>query len=226
MNVIRFYLVVVTAVLLSPGLCGVTCAYGSGSATDGEEIVTRVQERYDTTKDLTANVMQETTLSKLGKRVTAKGTVAFKKPGKMRWELANGQREIIVSDGNTLWIYRPDDQQVIRMPFDRAFRSQMPVSFLTGVGRIADDFVVYLEGGNGEKLRLRLEPRRSSADVGVLWLDVDRTTYDIMGAEVKDPLGNTSKLSLENIRRNIGLDDRSFRFEIPPGVDVLDVPRE
>jgi outer membrane lipoprotein-sorting protein len=112
------------------------------------------------------------------------------------------------------------------MPFDQAFRSQMPVSFLTGVGRIADDFVVHIEDGTGEKLRLRLEPKRSSADVGILWLEVDRTTYDIIGAEVKDPLGNTSKLILENLRRNTGLDDRSFRFDIPPGADVMDAARE
>ncbi|GIW45120.1 MAG: outer-membrane lipoprotein carrier protein [Candidatus Binatia bacterium] len=201
-------------------------ASGSSLVHNVGEIVARVQERYDATRDLTANVIQETTLAKLGKRVTAKGTVAFKKPGKMRWELANGQRETIVSDGHTLWIYRPEDQQVIRMPFDQAFRSQMPVSFLTGVGRIADDFVVHIEDGTGEKLRLRLEPKRGSADVGILWLEVDRATYDIIGAEVQDPLGNTSKLILENLRRNTGLDDRSFGFEIPPGVDVMDAARE
>ncbi|MCX8071105.1 MAG: outer membrane lipoprotein carrier protein LolA [Candidatus Binatia bacterium] len=188
-------------------------------------IVARVQERYDATRDLTADVTQETVLTRLNKRVTASGTVAFRKPGKMRWELTNGQKEVIVSDGQTLWIYRPEDQQVIRIRFAQAFRSNMPVSFLTGVGRIAEDFIPSLEPAAGTHLRLRLVPKRGDADVGVLWLDVDPTTYDIVGAEVKDPLGNTSKLTLQNIKRNTGLSDGVFQFEVPPGVDVLDAPQ-
>ncbi|GBD26434.1 Outer-membrane lipoprotein carrier protein [bacterium HR30] len=190
------------------------------------QIVTRVQQRYDATVDLSGDVVQETTLVKLNKRVTAKGTFAFRKPGKMRWELANGMRETIVSDGKTLWIYRPDDQQVIRMPFEQAFRSSTPVSFLTGVGRLAEDFRAAIEPSDSPHLRLRLEPKHRNADVGVLWLEVDKTTYDIVSAEVKDPLGNTSKLTLANVRRNSGLADDFFRFQVPEGTDVLDAPRE
>lgn len=197
--------------------------------TDDEAVaplVTRVQERYDTTRDLSGEVVQETTLARLNKRVTAKGTFAFRKPGKMRWELANGMRETIVSDGQTLWIYRPDDQQVIRMPFRQAFRSSTPVSFLTGVGRIRDDFDVTLESSDGPYLRLRLVPKRRDAEMGTLWIEVDKTTYDIVSAEVQDALGNMSKITLGKVQRNIGLNEDLFQFQIPPGADVLDASGE
>ena len=111
-----------------------------------DEIVRKVQDRYDATKDLSADVTQEATIASLGKTVSASGKVWFKKPGKMRWELTEGDKQTIVADGSTLWLYRPEDQQVLKMPFDAAFRSSSPVSFLTGVGRIAQDFKASMDG--------------------------------------------------------------------------------
>jgi outer membrane lipoprotein carrier protein len=191
------------------------------------ELVQRVQERYDATRDLVADVEQETTMAKIGKTVRARGSVVFKKPGKMRWEMHNATEETIVADGTTLWIYRPEDQQAIRMPFAQAFRSSTPISFLTGVGRIAEDFDVRAGEREGSSFTLVLVPKRGDqGDLGTLRLMVDASNYDIVGAEVVDPLGNTSRLKLANVRRNVGVADDTFRFQPPPGVDVLDAPRE
>ncbi len=211
--------------LVRPGSASGERAFPAApSAADA--IVQAVQARYDATTDLSGDVTQETNVVRLNKTIVARGTVAFKKPGKMRWELANGDREVIVSDGKTLWMYRPEDQQVLRMPFDSAFRSSTPISFLTGVGKIAENFRVAFEGAEDGRLRLRLEPKRQEADVGVLWLLVDATSFDIVGAEVQDPLGNRSKLTFQNVRRNQGLSDTLFEFAVPAGVDVLEAPRE
>ncbi len=194
-------------------------------AQDVDAIVRKVQERYDATRDFTANVTQEMTIASLGKTTTAHGTVAFKKPGKMRWDLTAGDPQIIVADGQTLWLYQPKENQVLKAPFDAAFRSTTPISFLTGVGRIAQDFDVSLDGENhGEPvLHLLLVPRRN-ASVGRLRLTVARDSGEIQGAEVHDPLGNVSRLRFDQIRRNLALSDDQFTFEVPPGVDVVSAP--
>lgn len=187
------------------------------------DVVDKVQARYDQTRDFTATVRQELVLASGGKTVTAKGTVAFKKPGRMRWTLTDGVSQVIVADGRTLWFYEPDEQQVLKAPFQRAFRSSTPISFLTGVGRLRDDFDVMVETGDGGALRLRLKPR-GDADLGTLVLSVDPASYDIIGAEVTDPIGNVTKLRFSDLRRNVGLTDDAFRFEVPPGVDVVEAP--
>ena len=190
------------------------------------ETVRKVQERYDATHDFTADVTQEMTIASLGKTVTSHGHVAFKKPGKMRWELTQDDHQLIVADGTTLWFYQPGEQQVLKAPFDAAFRSSTPISFLTGVGRIAQDFDVQSDGESpdGQLLYLLLVPRHESSDVGKLRLSVARDGYDIRGAEVHDPLGNVSRLRFEHIRRNVGLTDDQFVFQVPPGVDVITAP--
>jgi outer membrane lipoprotein carrier protein len=209
---------------LLAGLLSMTAARSEGAAVD--EIVKRVQARYDATADFIADVTQEARIASLDKTVTAKGTVAFKKPGRMRWDLSEGDPQVIVSDGTTLWIYRPEDKQAIKMPFSQVFRSTTPMSFLTGVGRIADDFRASLDGQDEKTIELLLLPKQAGTEVGKLRLTVARDSYDIMGAEVTDPLGNVSKLRFSSLRRNAGLPDDVFVFQAPPGVDIVTAPAQ
>jgi len=191
-----------------------------------QKVIQKVQERYDSTRDFTAKVTQEMTIASLGKTTAAQGTVAFKKPGKMRWELDHDAPQVIVADGSTLWLYQPKEHQVIKAPFDDAFRSTTPISFLTGVGNIAQDFDMSLEGAsaNGGLVYLMLVPRRDSATLGKLRLTVASDSGEIRGAEIFDPLGNVSRLQFSDIRRNQNLPDKDFVFEVPPGVDVITPP--
>jgi len=201
-------------------------AVARAAGPDVDAVVRKVQQRYDDTRDFTADVTQETTVASLGKTVSAQGTMAFKKPGRMRFELGGDAAQVMVADGTTLWLYQPDERQVLKAPFEAAFRATTPVSFLTGVGRIADDFTATLAtpGGAAEPLVLDLVPRKADGGVGKLRLYVTRDTYDIRGAEVHDPQGNVSRLTFTQMRRNVGLDDARFVFEIPPGVDVVTAP--
>ncbi|MDX2167581.1 MAG: outer membrane lipoprotein chaperone LolA [Deltaproteobacteria bacterium] len=199
-------------------------ATASAAEPTAQAVADQVQARYDATHDFTAAVRQEMTLASAGKTSSASGTVAFKKPGKMRWDLKDGTAQVIVADGRTLWFYEPDEQQVLKAPFQAAFRSSTPISFLTGVGRLRDDFTVAGLSRDGEVLRLELTPRRAEGDLGGLRLSVDPSTYDIVGAEVTDPLGNRTRLYFTDLKRNVGLADERFQFEVPAGVDVVEAP--
>ncbi len=198
-----------------------------GAAQNGppaEGIVEQVQARLDALNDFTATVHQELVVVSAGRTLKAEGTVAFKRPGKMRWTFDDGEAQIIVADGTTLWFYQPHEEQVLKAPFQAAFRSTTPISFLTGVGRISEDFDVTLGGRDGGRVQLALRPRRGEGELGRLWLTVDAESYDIVAAEIHDPLGNVTRLRFSDLRRNTGLADSLFRFEIPPGVDVIEAP--
>jgi outer membrane lipoprotein carrier protein len=213
---------VATVLLVSP----------ARASLDAAAVVRKVQARYDDTHDFTADVTQEMTIASLGKTVTSHGTIAFKKPGKLRLEVTDNDPQTVVADGTTLWLYQPKEQQVMKAPFDAAFRSTTPISFLTGVGRIADDFDAQLAGGaeagntdaKATEIVLILTPRRAASDVGQLRLTVAPDTFDIRGAEVHDPLGNISRLRFDRLRRNSRVADDQFVFHVPPGVDVISAP--
>jgi outer membrane lipoprotein carrier protein len=189
-----------------------------------DDLVAGVQRRFDATDDLRADVAQEVFLASLDRTVTASGTVVFKRPGKMRWDLDGDEPQIIVSDGKTVWFYQPADEQVLKAPLDSVFRSTTPVSFLTGVGKIAEDFTVRIKSQTPDRIELLLDPKRAKEDLGSLELVVEPDSLEISEARITDPVGNVTDLRFTNRRRNTGVSDEEFDFEVPPGVDVVEAP--
>jgi outer membrane lipoprotein carrier protein len=222
-------------VLALSGVCGVASARAetrvappAPAATDCPDpatIVRKLQARYDETRAFKAQFVQEMKVVSLGASDRAEGTVIFKKPGKMRWDFATPKAQQIVSDGTTLWISQPDDRQVLKAPFQGAFVSTTPVSFLLGVGRITDQFRPQPDARGCTPTRLFVSlAAKSSEDVGAVAFGVDRTTFDIVEAAVTDPLGNVTTLTFSDIARNVEIPDATFQFVIPAGVDVITPP--
>lgn len=197
----------------------------AGACPDPATIVRKLQERYDETRTFRATVRQEMRVKSIDVSDVSEGTVVFKKPGKMRWDFQTPRAQEIVSDGTLLWIYQPDDRQVLKAQFRAAFVSTTPVSFLLGVGRITDDFRPEADkrGCTADRLYVSLASK-SGADVGRLAFGVDRATYDIVEATVTDPLDNVTTLGFSAITRNVDVPDATFEFTPPAGVDVITPP--
>jgi outer membrane lipoprotein carrier protein len=183
--------------------------------------VKKLQARYDSTPGFRADCAQEVQSATWGQKVEARGQVYFRKPGRMRWEFVEPE-QLLVSDGKFLWLYQPSEKQVIKTPFESAFRSNTPASFLLGIGRIDQDFTASLTGETKETYSLRLLPKKDPEAIGSLDLEVHTKTFDITQATITDPLGNTTRLQFSNIDRKAPLNDSLFRFTIPPGVDIVD----
>ena len=186
-----------------------------------ETIVTRLQARYDETDGFRADFVQEVTSATLGQTLRSRGQVFFKKPGRMRWEFTEPQ-QLLIADGSALWLYQPAERQVVKTPFQYAFSSQTPVSFLTGVGRLEEDFSVLPQGETSSVYQLRLTPKQAAEAIGLLDIEVSKETFDILQALITDPLGNTTRVSFTNIERETALGDDLFRFELPPGIDLVE----
>ena len=117
-------------------------AVGQSQTPSLDEIVTRVQTQYDTHADFKAHFVQESMVKSLGKKQVSEGTVSFKKPGKMRWTYQKPFKQEIISDGKTLWNYRPEDQQVMVSQMSQAVQGKVPSTFLAGLGNLKLDFQV------------------------------------------------------------------------------------
>jgi len=185
------------------------------------DLVKRLQERYDSTAGFRADFTQEVESATLGQKVESRGTVVFKKPGRMRWEFTEPP-QTLVSDGKFFWFYQPAEKQVLKTPFQQAFTSTTPASFLLGVGRLDQDFNITLAGETADSYQLRLTPKKDPEAIGLLDLVVSAKTFDILQATITDPLGNVTRLHFSNIDRKAALDDTLFQFTAPPGVDVID----
>jgi outer membrane lipoprotein carrier protein len=106
---------------------------------DVKQVLDRLQRHYKDTNTFSAKFNQEVTTVGAHKRERA-GTVSFRKPGRMRWDFTSPEQQTIVSDGETLFSYDPDLNQVVKTPLKDALKSSSATSFLLGMGNLSHDF--------------------------------------------------------------------------------------
>lgn len=201
-----------------------TCLFAATAHADAlKDAVRKLQERYDTTKTLTAEFQQTVESKTLAGALESKGKVSFEKPNRMRWDYAPPDTQQIIGDGETLWIYQPDDKQVIKAPLNAAFHARTPVNFLGGLGHVEQDFDASLTREEADTWELKLVPKQDKG-IGLLHLTVRKADASIAEARIEDPLGTVTRLRLSSEQRNVALAADLFRFTPPPGVDVVKPP--
>ena len=183
----------------------------------------RIQQRYESTRTLTADFKQTVESPTLARPLQSQGTVAFEKPNRMRWDYAKPDEQLIVGDGETLWVYQPEDHQAIKAPLGEAFQATTPVTFLAGLGRLDRDFEATLVREDADDWQLRLVPKKDAA-LGTLELRVRKKDAAIEEARITDPVGTTTRIAFSNEKRNVTIDPARFRFSPPAGVDVIKPP--
>ncbi|KAF0123465.1 MAG: outer membrane lipoprotein carrier protein [bacterium] len=194
-----------------------------------EEIVARVQGIYQKTKDFKAEFIQESTLKSINKTQVAKGKIYFKNPGKLRWDYYHPNKQEIVTDGKTLWMYMSQDKQVMISELSKVYRSNTSTFFLSGMGNLKRDFDVQLVEPtlkNEDKgYLLRLVPKEPQSNLNELFLLVDKVSFQVAETYFYDFYGNLIRIKFKNPVINRGLSDSIFVFTIPKGVEVIESPQ-
>ena len=207
-------LAVLFAVLIS---AAIPQAQGSRPA---DALARELQTRYQLIRDFSADFVQSYRAGVLKTQTRETGTVAVKKPGKMRWTYIKPERKEFVSDGNKIYIYFPDDKQVTER--DAADQASTPDLFLSGRGDIARDFTpAYVDSPVAGTIGLKLVPRKSEPEYEYLVLALDPAKLQIRGLMTRDHQGGESTFTFTNMKENRGLSDKDFVFQRPRGVTVV-----
>lgn len=206
-------------------LAGGSSAGGEAPADCAGAVTDRVQTRYDGIHDLEARFTQRSrsvAFGGPGQEMQASGVAIFAKPGRMRWSYEAPEPSLVVSDGETLWIYDPTAREVQEFPVGQGFLSGTAVSFLLGEGRIHDTFEVKAEGCGEAAVRLFLQPRED-ATYERLELLVDAQAGHVRETGVIDLFGNRTDVVFESLRTNLSPAPETFRFTPGPEDRVLRV---
>jgi outer membrane lipoprotein carrier protein len=200
-----------------------TVTMGAAQKLTPQQLADKIQQRYDTIKDFEADFVQTYEGGVLRTKTTERGTVAIKKPGRMRWVYSGQERKEFVSDGQKIYSYLPADKQVIVSPLPSPEQTT-PALFLAGRGNIVRDFTATpaeLAGAEAGLVGLKLVPKRADPELEWLIVGVDPVTFQIRYLVASDPQGGRSTFSFSNLKENRSLSDKIFAFQIPRGVDVI-----
>ena len=199
-------------------------ALASGASADAlKAALGKLQGRYENTKTMEADFKQTVESPTLAAPLKTSGKVAFEKPNHMRWDYDAPDKQTIVGDGQALWVYQPDMNQVIKAPMGEAFQASTPLTFLSGLGSVERDFDATLEKETSDAWQLKLVPKKD-AGLGVLGLTVRKTDAAIAEAKITDAAGTTTRIAFSNEKRNGKIEAARFTFSPPPGVDVVKPP--
>ena len=149
---------------------------------------------------------------------TATGTFTFQRPGRFRWTYVKPYAQLIVGDGEKVWIWDEDLNQVTVKRLASAIGST-PAALLAGAAEVAEAFVLE-DLGSRDGLEW-LEARPRTRDSGFERIRLGLGVAGVEAMELVDPFGQTTLLRFTNIQRNPRLDPAAFRFVPPKGADVL-----
>ncbi len=196
--------------------------HASLSMGNQEQIVlSEIQNRYEKTNDLEANFVQEYIGKVMKQANRGEGKVYFKKKGMMRWDYRTPYQKLI-SDGQTLWYYQPEEKQVIISDISKMIKEY---GFLMGEGDLKRDFKLAQlkesKSFNDNIYVIELLPKEPHPALAKLVLTVEKKNFYIIQTDVIDEVGNITRTRFSDIKINTNLPSYLFHFTIPPGVEVL-----
>jgi outer membrane lipoprotein carrier protein len=146
------------------------------------------------------------------------GTFAFARPGKFRWTYEKPFDQLIVGDGEKVWIYDRDLNQVIVRKLDAALGST-PAALLAGDNALEKNFTLVAGGESNGLEFVDARPKAAESQFSRIRLGfVDDLPRRM---ELTDAFGQTTELTFADVKRNPKLAPDLFRFAPPQGADVV-----
>ncbi len=146
------------------------------------------------------------------------GHFAFSRPGKFRWEYEKPYPQLLVGDGQRMWTWDRDLNQVTVRHIGDALGAT-PAAILFGSGSLDENFVLSDAGSSGGLDWVEARPKR--AEGAFESLRIGLASGELKRMEMKDNFGQTTQLNFTRLHPNPPLDAARFRFIAPAGADVI-----
>jgi outer membrane lipoprotein carrier protein len=148
---------------------------------------------------------------------TSSGSFEFARPNRFRFAYAKPYEQLIVADGQKVWLFDADLEQVTVRPFDQALGAS-PAALLAG-SSLERDFELTALPDQGGLQWAQAVPR--AKDGTFQSLKIGFRGQALAAVEIVDAFGQRSRLDFAQVEANPPLGAERFRYTPPPGVDVI-----
>lgn len=180
------------------------------------ESLKKVLKGYDR---FSANFEQVTRKDQGATAEVLKGSMKISRPGLFRWETATPFPQLIVSDGEYVWVYDPDLEQATRKPADPKQTNGAALILNGDVAELAEQFEIYLPINEESQQLFELLPKDTQSSFQRIRLFF---TQGVMSElMLQDVLGQQTTILLKDSVINEPMDASLFKFTPPNGTDVI-----
>lgn len=183
------------------------------SQTSGELL----QAKLNAIRSMTAQFNQ---VIKAKKREVShsSGSMALERPGRFRWQTKSPMEQLVIADGQKMWVYDVDLEQVTVKKQEKGLGGTAAL-FLSGYDdTVTRDFEV-TQSTSGKSMIFDLKSKSTGANFQKIKLVF--TQDKLTGLELQDQLGQVTFVTLNQIKSNPKLSSQLFQFKPPKGVDVV-----
>ena len=189
-----------------------------GAPAWAEDAAERLTERLDPLERYQANFEQQILDSSGEQMQNARGEMWLSRPGMLRWEVEAPYSQTVVSDGEDVYMYDPDLEQVTVQEMDDRV-THTPALLLSGSANdLTESYEVFYEQEGGEDV-FTLVP--ISADTLFEELSMVFEGETLTELWMMDSTGQRTAITFSNITLNGDIAPDIFDFEIPEGTDVI-----
>lgn len=199
-----------TLLLLTAGLlsAGSVCAGG----------IDQLDSFLKGLKTLEADFQQSLYDENLNPLEESRGAFLLSRPDRFRWDYRQPEAQLIVADGEKVWIFDRDLSQVTVRAMGNALGAT-PAMLLSSDRPVDENFEVSELRPSGGLEWIGLKPRLADTGFSHIRLGLDGNVLKLM--ELIDNFGQLTRIEFKNIRRNPRIKPSAFKFEPPKGVDII-----
>jgi outer membrane lipoprotein carrier protein len=178
----------------------------------------RMKEYFHNIQSAQASFHQTVTDKQGQKTQDVTGTMQLQKPNKFRWDYHKPYVQQIVGDGEKIWIFDPELNQVTVRSFSKA-ASSSPAALLAGGKDIERSFTIKDTSRKGDLEWVMAVPKVRETGFERLFLGFKGDA--LMEMELHDSFGNRTAIEFTDVQRNPKLPADTFKFVPPRDADVL-----
>jgi outer membrane lipoprotein carrier protein len=170
------------------------------------------------TQTMSANFKQTLKASDGTLLQESSGEFYLQRPGKFRWNYTEPYPQEIVSDGDNVWIFDVDLEQVTVQKQDQG-HNNTPMALLQNRQNLEDAFEIHERGSDSGLHRIELLNKKDDSDFDRVMIGLDQKGLRYL--QLHDQFEQTTYIYFTDLRSNPELDRRLFEFIPPEGVDVF-----
>jgi outer membrane lipoprotein carrier protein len=165
-----------------------------------------------------ANFTQTVTSPDGKRKKVSSGSFEFQRPNQFRFAYAKPFEQVIVADGNKVWIYDADLNQASSRKLADALGAT-PAALLAG-SNLERDFTLKAQPSEAGIDWVLATPKQAESTIQSLKLGFK--AKELAAMEIVDGFGQRSRLDFSAVQANVPVAAERFQFKLPAGADLIE----
>lgn len=199
--------------------------FSTASANDNdkakEDILNAIEKKYSG-KSFEADFTQVLTIAAVDDMEKASGRSYFSHPGKMRWEYLEPEQYEIITNGKSLWMHRPQENQVTVGDPSSFFKEGGGGSFLSDISLIRKHYNIRVKEETDDYMEIDLMSKKDTPAISLIVIRISQKTKEIKRVVIYNAFDDTTRFEFSNTRFK-PIDAGVFEFEPYDGLNIMEM---